>query len=212
MAKINFDVKYRPQIESGEYKVETELGNPALVMDWDWNYNGEKCLAVKIPGNGKDVGLLYDYKGKRVSIFPPEEGSGLVLVTPEPELTEFEKAVKDLCWKVGMGEVVHKDDIIKKTASKLLDLARNQLQIEGLVTMGHLNKACETEYQSGLADGKNEALNDLPMWKKADKDMHLIRKCLVNWDGEIDTSNFIPKDSYYIPIIELEHLLKEDYQ
>lgn len=32
--KIPFDVKFRPQIDSGEYKVETEEGSPARMLCW----------------------------------------------------------------------------------------------------------------------------------------------------------------------------------
>ena len=35
MAKIPFDIKYRPQIESGEYKVETRDGKPVRIICWD---------------------------------------------------------------------------------------------------------------------------------------------------------------------------------
>lgn len=33
--KIPFDIKYRPQIESGEYKVFLKNGNPVRILAWD---------------------------------------------------------------------------------------------------------------------------------------------------------------------------------
>ena len=33
--KFAFNITYRPQIESGEYKVETRDGRPARVICWD---------------------------------------------------------------------------------------------------------------------------------------------------------------------------------
>lgn len=95
--KIPFDIKFRPQIESGEYKVETEAGFPAKVMDWDYNNKTcGKCIAIKVIEGDGDHGLLYTHKGKRASIFPVEEGSDLFIVIPDTELTEFEKHLKRL--------------------------------------------------------------------------------------------------------------------
>ena len=68
--KIPFDIKYRPQIESGEYKVETNFGSPVEIVCWNrrddtanktivgiiragtveeiasWNVNGKLCDAA----------------------------------------------------------------------------------------------------------------------------------------------------------------------
>lgn len=43
MAKISFDIKYRPQIESGEYRVENMAGFPVTILDWC--YNGYQIIA-----------------------------------------------------------------------------------------------------------------------------------------------------------------------
>lgn len=85
MSRLKFDIKFRTQIESGEYKLETESGNPAFVMDWDWNWDGEKCVAVKVPGPGRDNALLYHFNGERASIFPSEKSPALFIITPEQE-------------------------------------------------------------------------------------------------------------------------------
>lgn len=191
--KIPFSIEYRPQIESGEYKVETELGNPAIVMDWEWNNNGEKCLAVKIPGHGKDSGLLYNYNGKKAGFFP-EEGGDLLIVTPEPELTEFEKALESfynhhlqVCTYDNQGTV---EDSLHDGASKLLSIARKQLQPEIDAEIEKAYKtADEVMYRKGKEDGivearnditarivalkqakdrAEEALKDLPRWKRDD--------------------------------------------
>ena len=95
--KIPFDIKYRPQIESGEYKLETECGHPVSIMDWEWiDRNEKKCLAVKVlMDEGFNIGYLFDYDGKRHSILPSDSDSDLFIITPEPELSEFEDALKD---------------------------------------------------------------------------------------------------------------------
>ena len=80
-----FDIKYRPQIESGEYKVETEDGNPVVVMDWDWNHYGKHSIAVKVTCEEKNLGYLYSDNGDPVTLFAPD----LFLVTPEPEMIHY---------------------------------------------------------------------------------------------------------------------------
>ena len=43
MAKIPFNVKFKPQIESGEYKVETRDGRPVRIICWDKKeYDGQR--------------------------------------------------------------------------------------------------------------------------------------------------------------------------
>lgn len=37
MTRINFNIKYRPEIESGKYKVETRKGYPVRIVCWDWS-------------------------------------------------------------------------------------------------------------------------------------------------------------------------------
>lgn len=60
MQKISFDIKYRPEIESGRYKVETNAGRPVRIICWD--AKSEDPL-VQLP----IVGLV-DY-GKREMVF-----------------------------------------------------------------------------------------------------------------------------------------------
>lgn len=155
MAKIPFDIKFRPQIESGEYKVETECGHPVSIMDWEWiDRNEKKCLAVKVlMDEGFNIGYLFNYDGKRHSIFPSDSDSDLFIITPEPELSEFEKAVDAIYESCGVKELQ-----VKKKAAELLALAREEL---------FANDTVLKEYaQASREQGKAEALKDLPRWGK----------------------------------------------
>ena len=85
--KIPFDIKYRPQIESGEYKVETRDGLPARVVCWDANsYTPIVFLATEYD-DLDDTYKEYTYScnnfGRAFSIGSPRD---LFIVTPEEEL------------------------------------------------------------------------------------------------------------------------------
>lgn len=162
MAKIQFDVKYRDKIESGEYKVETRDGKKVRALCYDAN-NTMPVFALVTFDNGTEGPLGYYSNGTMIS--DGECPLDLFIVTPEPELSEFEKACMKL-YNEGRDDGLSGDKLsnesVKEWASELLALAKNQLQKEGLVTMEHLNTACEAEYQSGLADGKAAALQAYP--------------------------------------------------
>lgn len=85
--KIPFDIKYRPQIESGEYKVETRDGMTARIICWD--RRGERPLVVLIQHpNGYDEGLFY-YENGLADGAGQESDGDLFIVIPEPELTHW---------------------------------------------------------------------------------------------------------------------------
>ena len=46
MAKIPFDIKYRPQIESGEYKVETGDKKRVRIICWNRKVNDSPVVAL----------------------------------------------------------------------------------------------------------------------------------------------------------------------
>ena len=215
MAKIPFNVKWTPQIESGEYKVETRNGVPVKLLFI--NSHNARPIIGELELNGKTVYISTDENGSWT------EGNGenqfdLFIVTPDPELTKFEQEVRDCIienltthGREMSSTVFIDDETTKKLASELFGLARNQLQIEGLVTMEHLNIACEAEYQSGLADGKNEALKDLPRWKKATgKERFNERMIVLAGDNDLWCTNYAEEGEYYISFSGLEKLPKED--
>ena len=119
--RIPFNLKFRPQIESGEYKVETKVGCPVRIVCWD--------MACELPILG--LVLLNDEKAEEMAVGFTNEGTNLLgeplydklfIVTPEEELTEFEKAVKDMIKPYAEWP----DDIFKEESAKLLFLAREQ--------------------------------------------------------------------------------------
>ena len=126
MTKIPFNIVYRPQIESGEYKVVTREDRPVEIRIWD------------LKGDFPIVGVYYDDKNNRetavqvtaegrCSITPGEDYcDDFFIITDKQELTEFEYAVQEIFYKGREDNI----DLLKITSSTLMKVARKQLTAE----------------------------------------------------------------------------------
>ena len=136
MAKIPFDIKYRPQIESGEYKVETRDGSPARVLCWDANSYTPIVFLVTEHDYLDDKDKEYVYScnnfGRAFSIDGPRD---LFIITPEEELTEFEIRLLDWLSDDTSGEIPMErmKEVVRNRAAELLSLAREQPIKDGYV-------------------------------------------------------------------------------
>lgn len=149
MAKIPFDIKYRPQIESGKYKVfayEHEKQEARIVC---WDNKGEYPIVALIDNEPEK----FDKYGRVPGGNRGEEFS-LFIVTPE-ELTEFERTLKSgTNIYVEQGRRMEDWDA-KADAKDLMEIARKELQRE---IDAEKKEDLRTEYEKCRAD----ALKDLP--------------------------------------------------
>lgn len=125
MAKIPFDIKLWPEIESGRYKVATEHGEPVEIVKWDCK--GKYPILAVISDGDTDDSCFYGPDG-----VSPSSKEKLFILTDEPdELTEFEKAVKEaiLAWH-NPKEWAPEDSFIREIAEKPLAAAREQIHRE----------------------------------------------------------------------------------
>lgn len=176
MAKIPFNIKYRPQIESGEYKLKTFSGCPVTIYRWDFDNGGQTpIMGSYVFDDGKEYVGEWSEKG-HADLMTPND-LDLFIITPEPEFTEFEQAVGELIKEavhneVGDNAVVYA--VGRGWTDKLLELARKEIMdgwCRGLRdTQDFSGKAYNDGYQLGIENGKAEALKDLPRWKKVGVD------------------------------------------
>lgn len=82
--RIPFDISKRPQIESGEYKVETRDGRTARIICWDRKDNNYPIVALLEIYPGKEGMIAYTLDGQNV-LGESNSPYDLFLVTPEPE-------------------------------------------------------------------------------------------------------------------------------
>ena len=166
--KIRFDIKYRPQIESGQYKVEDASGIPMRIICWD--ADGDYPIVALTEHNCE----FYDNHGNH---FYGGEKQTLMVVTREiPHLTKFEKAVMDVIgssmgadFEYPVGEDVYNDDCyadIRNVAKELLEVAKEELskptEADCMNAMRHyLNSAVGPEDIEAIDRFKVEIKNDI---------------------------------------------------
>lgn len=169
--RIPFDVKFRPQIESGEYKVETRDGKPTRIVCWDLKGNEDFFILALVEKNEKEVSYCYPATGCCKAACDPEGKDDLFLITPEPEFSEFEKGYMRIVHKMKPEDFNDEGlKIAKEEAAELLELARKELLSEKMLIKQTYNpeihEAHELGRNEGIMLGKAEALKDLPRWRK----------------------------------------------
>lgn len=153
MAKIPFSIDYRPQIESGEYKVETRDGKPVRIICWDKKSEkkyGYHIVGLVEFGPQHEESTYYTIDGKgRLKDKEPE----LFVVIPEPELTEFEKALADTIGYAISQSVVEPNyetyKFVKDWSERLLNAAKKELC-----------KGCAANLE-GYIKGRQDALKEM---------------------------------------------------
>lgn len=226
--KIQFDIKFRSQIESGEYKVfahEHEEQEARIVC---WDNKGEYPIVALVdnePGKFDKYGRVPG--GNRGGEF------SLFIVTPEEELSEFNDCVRrliDTAHSLGKDHPYNtdKDALLEQYSIKLLQLAREKLIKDGYVIEKKafhdavekvspevmkgvsdnvdMQIALRTEYEKGRAD----ALKDLPRWRKcadADRlDPYIIKPWIVRFDNDVITDSAIIHHGHFLCFADLEKL------
>ena len=168
--KKPFDIKYRPQIESGEYKVETRGGKPARIVCWDFMRSTDVFdLLVCIPSDYEDeereTAYSVNAKGERFDGMQDSEDLFVVISEPEPELNDFEKTLMDIVNCRGPLNPMT-DEGARNNGSILLKVARKELEAE---FENELDKAYknrdEVVFKEGVEKGKAEAMEDMPKWE-----------------------------------------------
>lgn len=197
MAKIAFNIKFRPQIESGEYKVETFSGYPVTIYRWDFN-DGEQTsiMGSYVFEDGKEYVGAWNEEG-HFDLMSPND-LDLFVIAPEPELSEFEKELsRCLCDSNVRPEEEDYDKWAKEYAPALLAIARKELCEQ---VVDHTKEAFE--------NGKAEALKDLPRWRKVKgaRGYNYSQETKFSINGRYLEMNDTLNNIYEISFEELEKL------
>lgn len=126
MKAIPFNIKYRPQIESGEYKVVTREDRPVEIRIWDLKGDFPIVGVYYDDKNNRDTAVQVTAEG-RCSVTSGEEYcDDFFIIIDKQELTEFEYAVQEIFYKGREDNI----DMLKVTSGILLKVARKQLEKE----------------------------------------------------------------------------------
>ena len=123
MKKIPFNIKYRVQIESGEYKVVTRDDRPVEIKIWDLKGDFPVVGVYFDEKNNRDTAVQVTAEG-RCSIKPNDDYcDDFFIITSKSDLTEFESAVQEIFYKGREDNI----DLLKITSNTLLMVARRQM-------------------------------------------------------------------------------------
>lgn len=185
MAKIPFTLE--AWLKDKSQKVETRDGRPARIICTDAKADDDACIIALIPGYGGEEAYQFFPDGRSFSSKSSDEDcADLFLVTPEPELTEFEKALESfynhhlqVCTYDNQGTV---EDSLHDGASKLIAIARKQLQPEIDAEIEKAYKtADEVQYKKGREDLLQELFKDSST-EELEKELKIFHDIFKNKD------------------------------
>lgn len=125
MAKIPFDIKYREQIENKEYRVVTRDGRTVRIICWDRKSETGNCIVVLVPNGTYEYSCFFKNTGRFLDSSISEVD--LFIITPEPELTEFEK---EICGVSNLNLNYSMKEEVRAAAAHILALAREEIARE----------------------------------------------------------------------------------
>ena len=158
--KKSFDVSYRPQIESGEYKVVTADEHPVRICCWDAEEDWPIVALVKDHNPKSDYcyPMMCDNAGVSATRGMAKQ---LFVITPEPELTPFQERLAEY-----MGYTLADIENNQDDALNHINNASNELM--ELAVKGHWEEvqqayrtADEVQYQKGYRNGVAHALYNI---------------------------------------------------
>lgn len=130
----------------------------------------------------------------------------LFFADEKEELTEFEKEVAEAYEWAKTNE---REEFVNEFAPKLFDLARKELQPE---FDKELDKAYKTADDVQYQHGKQDALKDLPRWKKTTENKEFDKHILLfeDYEDRVVLTTELYTDEYYIELDDLKKLPKEE--
>ena len=192
-------------------KVVTRDGRPVRIICWDRNTTYWKIIGlITSPDGSTENPFTYDVDGNESDGCLHDHRNDLFFADKEEELTEFERELKMMMVSFSNGNLG--SDFIKEMpksklhnyAYRLFDLARKELEAnyytkvldDGMVFKSGLH---DMDLQAAYDMGKQDALKDLPKWKK-------ITEAKQNYLAY----GYLSHDGYYLSIQELKGKLPKE--
>ena len=186
MAKIPFTLD--AWLKDKSQKIETRNGRPVHYIGLD--RAGWQVFEI-FRKNGTSE--YRTYHNSYMYCGPEESTYDLFIVTPDPEMTEFEKACMKL-YNEGCDDGLSGDKLsnesVKESASELLSLAKQQpLQSGELLTQEHHEKLMEIL--------REECTKDLPRWKRSKPESGRNYVLMFKGGSVINTTDFREDGRFY---------------
>ena len=169
--KIPFSLEYKDRIESGEVEVVTRDDRHVDILKWDAKGKYPIITLITFEDGPQSPGTA-DEQG--ATLICSESMFDLFLLVEE-EHTEFQALLQEFANMLFENYTDEDHTIFSSTLEswekKFLEYAENQLEKK-------FRAEC---FMAGCARGKEEALKDMPKWKRATEDLQI--GCFV-WDEQ----------------------------
>lgn len=185
MEQFNLDT----WLQDKSHKIVTREGKPVRIVCWDSPNKGFPIVGFIDDDPTVFIWDKYGYvlPGHR------ESNRDLFFAEEEEELTEFEKKLKEVLYEHATTNT-SSEEKARQYAPELLDLARKEIE------KGDRRNPVGA-YKNGYEQGKQDALKDLPKWKK----------CVGSTGPFIDYNSkgeaYLYLNDYAVKISELEKKL-----
>lgn len=89
---LNFDPKFRREIESGQYKVETKSGRPVTIIDWEMKCYDRYDIVAKVLSNSGDSEkiMIYYSSGRLISDSTDGPRDNDLVIVSNIEILDFD--------------------------------------------------------------------------------------------------------------------------
>lgn len=198
-------------------KICTRDGKPVRIICWDLKCNTPIIAAIQWNQEREDS-YCYDTAGRCANNVGEID---LFFADEEEELSEFEEQLASILFdREYEGKTNTEDDIergmlpyrlaAKEYSSELLGLARKEIRKEQQDKLGTLEMPIDVT-EPYYIKGREDALKDLPKWRKATKckefDKHV---CVMDYYAFPFLDTEVNEGDYYIKLEDLKTLPKEE--
>ena len=207
-------------------KVETRDGRSVRIIYTDAD-GSSPIIGLIYSSDGEEMPIQCHIDGKFSESEDIETNYDLFLVTPEPELTEWEEAVREEIRKHHLVKVTVEG--LKESAKGLLAIATkdyiHKSEVDAMLEKAYKNqddvvfrhgfergkesaqkdiaRVLQTEYEKGKAD----AYRDIPIWEKADKLISsLVKHFAIREGQEVKFVSEVKPGQYFIDLYDLYKL------
>lgn len=89
---LNFDPKFRREVESGQYKVETKSGRPVTILDWEMKCYDRYDIVAKVSNSSGDSEkiMLYYSSGRLISDSTDGPRDNDLVIVSNIEILDFD--------------------------------------------------------------------------------------------------------------------------
>lgn len=199
--KVPFDIKCKPEIESGKIRLVTGGQELAVrIVCWD----ADKYWPIVGVCDG--VARNYDNYGKCYNV----GGSPLYMITEEKELSRFERQFSDYLkndfefFATKKWDESKWNEVMRIQSAELMSIAKSEIEKNQerptLETSGIVKDVIRSgiDYSLGFQAGQEQAMNELPQWKPVG-----TKHIYGDFPFTICDAKDLVHHGYYIPLVEL---------